>query len=161
MKRMKTYLLSVLAAALIISLIGILAPNGAQSSLKLITSLFFLCVIAAPLPNWLENLPDRIDELVTAPDGGSAEDDYRQQANEALDGASKTYLAQALTQYLEQKFSIPQGEVRCQILWSEEESATPEKVTVILSGTAIWKNPDSIEAAVTELLGCECVTAIE
>lgn len=158
---MKAYLLSVLAAALAISLIGILAPNGSQSSLKLISSLFFLCVIAAPLPKLLEDLPRRMEDLITSPGGDSAEDDYRQQADQALENASKTYLAQMLTQFLEQKFSIASGEVRCQIRWKEGENPTPERVTVILSGSAIWKNPDAIESAVTELLGCECVTAIE
>ncbi len=158
---MKAYLLSVLAAALAISLIGILAPNGSQSSLKLISSLFFLCVIAAPLPKWLEALPNRMEDLTASPNGDASEEDYRQQANQALDSASKTYLAQTLTQFLEQKFSISPGEVRCQIRWKEGENPAPEKVTVILSGSAIWKNPDTIESAVTELLGCECVTAIE
>lgn len=157
---MKEYLLSVLAAALAISLIGILAPNGSQSALKLLSALFFLWVIAAPLPDWLATLPNRI-EGIPSTDSDSAEQDYQQQANDALNTASKAYLAQILTQFLEQEFSIPTGEVRCAIRWAEGEEALPERVTVILSGSAIWKNPKDIEAAVTNLLGCECVTAIE
>lgn len=157
---MKEYLLSVLAAALAISLIGILAPNGSQSALKLLSALFFLCMIAAPLPQWLSALPKRIEEITTPPQN-TAEQDYQQQATDALNAASKAYLAQILTQFLEEKFSIPTGEVRCAIRWAEGEEALPERVTVILSGSAIWKNPKDIEAAVTNLLGCECVTAIE
>ena len=157
---MKEYLLSVLAASLAISLVGILAPNGTQSSLKLLSALFFLCVIAAPLPKWLSALPDRIEEI-TSPDQNTTEQDYQQQAADALNAASKAYLAQMLTQFLEEKFSIPTGEVRCAIQWAAEEEARPEKITVILSGSAIWKNPNDIETAVTQLLGCECVTAIE
>ena len=158
---MKEYLLSVLSAALVISLVGMLAPNGAQGSLKLISALFLLLVIAAPLPKLLTAIPDRIENLFQTNGNGGEEDDFRQQANLTLENASKTYLAQALTQLLEQKFSIPTGEVRCVIRWTDGDQAKPEKVTVILSGSAIWKNPNQIEAAVTELLGCECVTAIE
>lgn len=157
---MKEYLLSVLAAALALSIVGILSPNGSQSSLKLLSSLFLLLVIAAPLPRFLTTLPDRLGELFSASQQGE-ESDYRQQAEQALEGASKAYLAQALTQLLEQRFSIPSGEVRCVIRWNDQEEASPQRVTVILSGSAIWKNPNEIESAVTELLGCECVTAIE
>ena len=89
------------------------------------------------------------------------DDAYENAANEALENASKAYLAQALTRLLEERFSIPSGEVRCVILWASEEEAKPQKVTVILSGSAICKNPNQIEEEVTNLLGCPCVTAIE
>ena len=157
---MKEYLLSLLSAAFAISLVGILAPNGTQSSIKLLSALFFLCVIAAPLPQWLSALPERIEEI-TSSDPSKTDEDYKQQAADTLNAASKAYLAQMLTQFLEERFSIPTGEVRCAIQWAAGEEARPEKITVILSGSAIWKNPNDIETAVTQLLGCECVTAIE
>ena len=50
----------------------------------------------------------------------------------------------------------------CAVLWEEEDGiAAPARVTVILSGGSIWKDPNAIEATVSALLGCECVTAIE
>ena len=155
---MKEYLLSVLSAALVIALVGMLTPNGASGSLKLISALFLLLAIAAPLPKLLTSIPDQIENLFQS-NGG--EEDFHQQADLTLENASKAYLAQSLTQLLEQKFSIPTGEVRCTIRWADGDQAKPERVTVILSGSAIWKNPNQIEATVAELLGCECVTAIE
>ena len=158
---MKEYLLSLFAASLVIALVGILSPNGSGGYLKLISALFFLCVLAAPLPKLLDSLPDLMGEITGATEKEELEEDYRQQANAALEGASKTYFAQTLTELLEQQFSIPSGEVRCTVLWEDAEELRPKQVTVILSGSAIWKNPDHIEQAVEELLGCECVTAIE
>lgn len=161
MINMKEYVLSLLCASVVIALVGILAPNATASQLKLVASLFFICVLAAPIPRFLESIPDLMQELTGAVEKDDLEENYREQTNAALESASKTYLAQTLTSFLEQRFSIPVGEVRCTILWEKDESVSPEKVTVILSGSAIWKNPNDIEAAVRELLGCECVTAIE
>lgn len=157
---MKEYLLSVLASALILSLVSILMPNNAQTSVKLISALFFLCVLIAPFPKWIRAIPDYIESLSSIQNQEST-DDYHQQANELLNGASKTYVAQMLTEYLEQQFSIPSGEVRCLIQWDDGDAPRPTKITVILSGSAIWKDPAPIETAVVELLDCECVTAIE
>ena len=97
-------------------------------------------------------------------DVGSETDssDYTAQMEEAVQSASKTYFAQSLTQMLEQRFSITPGEVRCSIQWAEgDDGMQPLKITLILSGSAIWKNPADMEEFVTGLLGCECVTAIE
>ncbi len=67
-----------------------------------------------------------------------------------------------LTVTIEKQFGIEAGEVRCLVAWEQEgETLTPTRVTVVLSGKAIWKDPHAIEAFVTELLGCDCTTAIE
>ena len=161
MNVMKEYLLSLLCASVVITLVGILAPNATASQLKLIGSLFFICILAAPIPRVLESIPDLMQELTGVSEKEDLEEDYREQTNAALESASKTYLAQTLTSLLEQRFSIPTGEVRCMILWEDGDAVRPQKVTVILSGSAIWKNPNEIEATVRELLSCECVTAIE
>lgn len=158
---MKEYLLSLLCTSVVIALVGILTPNATASQLKLIASLFFICVLAAPIPRFLESIPDLMQELTGTTEKEDLEEDYREQTNAALENASKTYLAQTLTSLLEQRFAIPVGEVRCTILWDDADEVRPKKVTVILSGSAIWKNPNEIESAVRELLGCECVTAIE
>ena len=158
---MKTYLLSLFAASLVIALVSILAPSNATKYIKLISSLFFLCILAAPLPKLLDTLPDFFYEVTGDQEKDQMDESYQEKADQLLEGASKTYVAQMLTELLEQRFSIPTGEVRCVIQWEESEKAKPQKVTVILSGSAIWKNPETIEKTVTELLGCECITAIE
>ena len=158
---MQEYLLSLLIVSIAIALVQLLAPNATASHVKLICSLIFICVLASPLPQFLKKLPELSKEILNITNQPSSDNEYEEIMNDALENASKTYLAQALTSLLVERFSIPAGEVRCAIQWSGDGTAEPQKVTVILSGSAIWKNPDPIEAAVTELLGCPCVTAIE
>ena len=158
---MKEYLLSLLAASLCAALVGILAPSNFQKYVRFISSLFLICVLVAPLPRVLSsiNAPDGLPDLIGS---SSASSDYKDRMEEALEQASGTYFAEMLTQLIEERFSISEGTVRCSVKWRDGgDRLTPERVTVILSGSAIWKNPSEIESFVGSLLGCECVIAIE
>ncbi len=159
---MQTYLLSLLGGALAAALVGILAPEGASRHIRLVSSLFLICVLVAPLPKAIGSVSSWFEELEEAADAGeSGGGDYAAQLEAAMESASRSYFAQSLTQMLEQRFSIPAGEVRCTVRWQQDEELRPERVTLVLSGSAIWKNPAEMEEFVTGLLGCECVTAIE
>lgn len=159
---MQTYLLSLLGGALAAALVGILAPEGASRHIRLVSSLFLICVLVAPLPKAIGSVSSWFEELEEAADAGeSGGGDYAAQLEAAMESASRSYFAQSLTQMLEQRFSIPAGEIRCTVRWQQGEELRPERVTLVLSGSAIWKNPAEMEKFVTGLLGCECVTAIE
>jgi len=160
---MKAYLLSLLGASLTIALVGILSPNATSKHLKWLCSLFFVCVLIAPLPRLLEWAMENGERLSSPSIGDSSTvTDYQKQMEEAVNSASRSYFAQTLTQMLEQRFDVTPGEVRCLIVWEEEgEQLRPQKITLILSGSAIWKNPAELEDFVTNLLGCDCVSAIE
>ena len=155
---MNAYFLSLLGAALLAALIGMLSPEGGiGKTLRLLTSLVLICVIAAPLPGLiakLSEIPDSIQE--------EQQLDFSEQSQAALDAASRSYFARALTAHLEEKFNIPQGEIYCIISWSELENETkPKHITLILSGSAKWKNPQTMQSYVSELLGCSCDSAID
>lgn len=159
---MQTYLLSLLGGALAAALVGILAPEGASRHIRLVSSLFLICVLVAPLPKAIGSVSSWFEELEEAADAGeSGGGDYAAQLEAAMESASRSYFAQSLTQMLEQRFSIPAGEIRCTVRWQQDEELRPERVTLVLSGSTIWKNPAEMEEFVTGLLGCECVTAIE
>ena len=165
---MKEYFISVLAASLIAALIGILTPdgekNGTSKLLKFLTSLFLICVLVAPLTDLVCSLQKLADGEINLPDiEEELKPNYEQQRDEALSSASKTYFTQALTQMLEQEFSIASGEIRCIVVWEQTDNGEerPARITLVLSGKAVWKDPKQMEAFVTELLGCECISAIE
>lgn len=164
---MKQYLLTLIAAALLAALVGILSPDGERGGIakhmRLLISLFLVCVLIAPLRGVIINLQDLINGDFSLPELGlENEDDYRQQMENALDDASVNYFCDMLTQSIESQFSISPGDVRCRVDWQREgERLSPTRVTVILSGKAIWQDPKPIQAYVSELLGCECITAIE
>ncbi len=164
---MKEYIVSLITAALVAALIGILSPDGEGGGLakhmRLLTSLFLLCVIIAPVGEMIGSFDDLLEGTDPFPEiDGSTAEDYQTQLEEALASAAKPYFASLLIEAIEREFSIPTGEVRCAIRWSEDAgNAFPERISIILSGSAIWKDPSGIENFVRERIGCECVTAIE
>lgn len=162
---MKTYILSMLAAALVAAVVGILSPSGEgggiSKHMRLLCSLFLLCVLLSPLISVLDALGDLANGSFLSPDVElEEEEDYRDRLEGAMDEATRTYFAQMLTECLCDELSLKAGEVRCHVLWDEEDG-TPKKVTVLLSGSAIWQDPKRICSFVTSLLDCECVCALE
>ena len=163
----KSYLLTVIGASLLAALISILAPKGKGDGLskhmRLLTSLFLICVMISPIKGLAETLTGWIGGEITFPwEENEDEENYREQMEGALQSASKEYFTNQLTETVKAYFSMEDGSVRCQIKWeSSQENLRPARVTVILSGASIWKNPEEIEAFVHELLHCECITAIE
>lgn len=163
---MKEYLLSIIAAALFAAMLGILTPFGKGTALsahmRLILAIFLLCILLSPLKNavtgavdWFsggfeEQLPQETDK-----------EEYQKELEDAINSSSRTYLTSLLIDRLESEFAIKSGEVRCAIRWEGDTGARPRRVSVILSGDAVWKDPSKIEKYVEQLLGCECVSAIE
>lgn len=158
---MTAYLLSLLGASLTVALINLLAPDSAAGHLRFISSLFLVCVLVSPLPSALGSLEGITDGIGGITDESTPSTDPSAEIEEAMNSASKVYFAQTLTRMLTERFAISEGEIRCSIRWAEGDALQPERVTVILSGSAKWKDPEEIEAFVSSLLGCECVSAIE
>lgn len=164
---MTSYLFTLVAASLAATVIGILAPSGERGALnqhvRLITALVLVALLISPMHGAISSVRDFFNGNLTLPGlDAPTEDSYRDQMEEALNGASTEYFTQALTRMLESEFEIGVGQVRCRVDWQTDEGRlTPKLVTVILSGKAIWKDAGAIERFVNELLGCECVSAIE
>lgn len=159
---MTAYLLSVLGASFAVALVNLLAPESSAGHLRFLSSLLLVCVLIAPLPSAIEGLEGITGELTDRNDGDNRHEESEELLEEALNSASRTYFAQTLTRMLADRFEISEENLRCAIRWEEDgEQSRPSRVTVILSGDAIWENPDGIEQFVSALLGCECVTAIE
>ncbi len=159
---MKAYLLSIMAASLAIAVVNMLTPSGQVKYVKLLTSLVLVCVLIAPLKGAVETVIAWGSGDLTLP-GVEADDEetLQKELENATTEASKSYVAQRLTEALQTEFSMDAGTVRTHIEWSAGDTVRPQRVTVLLSGASIWKNPHEIQAYVEELLGCECVTAIE
>ena len=161
---MQAYFISLLTTALVGILIGMLCPDGGLAKhVRLLSALVLVCVLISPLKGAIEALRNFAENGIELPIGDSTQsEDLRNQFSEATDEASKSYFTQMLTETLEKEFSMPTGTVRCSIIWKKSgEQLSPSRITVILSGSSIWKNPHEIETFVTTLLECECVTAIE
>ena len=164
MDDIKTYLLSIFATALLITVVDILAPSGSGLSkyLKLTTSLVLVCILIAPTVSLAQRLKELTNGDWSFSIDGEIENSYSAELQNALDNASFAYFEGMLKQTLCEEFAIAEDDLRLRVDWSENgETVRPKKVTVILSGKAIWKDPAKIEGYVTSLLDCDCVSAIE
>lgn len=163
---LKSYFLSVAAAALIAAICSLLAPSGEGGGIakhvKLLTSLLLVCVLIAPVGNLIEGLQGALSGEITFPWEENGRDTEEENLQDRLDEVSTAYFTELLTQSLEREFAIETGDLRCAIQWEGEgEQMRPARVTLLLSGKAVWKDPEAMEKFVTELLDCECVSAIE
>lgn len=164
---MQTYLITLIAASMAVTLISLLAPSGERGGLvpymRLFTALFLLCVLVSPIRGAITSLRELLNGELSLPGIDTPqEDSYREELESAMGAASTEYFAQALTRMLEGEFEIETGQIRCRVDWElDNGQLSPCRVTVILSGRAIWKDAGAIERHVEELLGCECVSAIE
>ena len=164
MEDIKTYMLSIFATALFITAVDILTPAGGGLSkhLKLITALIFVCILISPTVSLVERIREFANGNWELNFEGDIEDHYSSQLQDALDNASRDYFEGMLKQTLCDQFEINEDDVRIRVDWSGEgENLRPQKVTVILSGKAIWKNSAKMEEYVSSLLNCDCVSAIE
>ena len=166
MEDIKVYMLSIFATALLITVVDILAPSGTNGGLskhlKLMTSLVFVCILISPTVSLAERLGEFANGNWEFDIEGDIENHYAEELQNALDDASQDYFEGMLTKTLCEQFEIAEDDIRTHIEWSGEgENLRPQKVTVILSGKAIWKNSAKIEEYVSSLLDCDCVSAIE
>ena len=165
MEDIKAYLLSIFATALLITVVDILAPSsagGLSKHLKLVLSLVFVCVLISPTVTLAERLLAFSNGDWELEIEGDLKDHYSQELQNALDDASKDYFEDMLTLTISQEFDILEDDLRVIVEWDGVgESLRPKKVTLILSGSAIWKNPAKMEEYVSSLLNCDCVSAIE
>lgn len=160
---MDGYVLSLVGAALISALVGVLAPVGSTAKyVKLITSLFLICVLISPVKGLIVGLRELINgDFSFSQKQEQAEEDFRLQAESLTNETAKLYFTDMLTARILSRFSISPDELRCAVDWSTDGSPQPTQITVFLSGHAIWQDTHAIEAFVTELIGVPCQSALE
>ena len=149
---MQEYLVALAGMSVLIALVCALVPSQGQAHVKLLCSLCVVCLICVPLVHTAKDISQgewEIPEEWMEPE--AQEPDYGQVADRLLVGQ--------LQVLLEQKFGL--GAEQCRILaqWDEQDKVT--HVTLVLSGKAIWQDPDPIRAYVQQLLGCACTVVLD
>ena len=157
---MKSYLLSLFGACVVAILAEMILPERAEKFFRLITSLFLVCVLIAPLPRAARAIQKITRDLFSQAQEEETLDRYNEEMQATVDEASRTYFVQMLTATLCERFNIKSSDLTCSVTWDQEGEPSVERVTLILSGSAIWKDPEPMEEFVSGLLGCECVSAI-
>lgn len=159
------YLIHVVSAVVAGTLAELLPPDGEEGSgrmLKLLVSLLILCVIALPLLELLSGAPDallgQIEDYFDAleEDGQTVYDEYAAQTMEYIRAESADQAEIELAALLASHFDISRENIQVEItLSSGEEGISLKKVTVLLSGSAVFADPYAIEEYLAVLFGSE------
>ncbi len=164
---MKVYIISLISIAAVAALVEIFSPKRFEKYMKLVLSLCVVCVLTGPFVSIVNTLygisnGDVSDIWDLSPSG--EHEDYDKIMYDTILAAGRENVRQGIGQVLRERFGIPYEEckVSVDITYDEEnEEFSVNKVTLVLSGASIWRDPYEIEEYIEKLLGCECVTAIE
>lgn len=158
---MREYLLSVVAAAIAVGAVTALMPEGEGGGLRrhvsFVGALCVLAILISPVGELMGFLGDlSFRSFGTVEDGTKSE--YEEIYAEYLQYASAENLSDSVAAMLCDRFDIPPEQCRVRVrVGSRDGRAAAEQVTVILSGSALLRDPYEIEGFISDLLGCECV----
>ncbi len=155
---MKNELIPFLSGVLGVGIVSCLFPNRKTISgvLKLLTALLILGAVITPLQSLLNTFSfQTADDWLQNYENTQS---YESEWNESLLNATGEYLEKTLCTYLQNQYGINEGELRCSVEMSEDGQVN--KISLILSGKAMWKDPTPMEKEVTELFDCPCESLI-
>ena len=172
---MSKYLYSVICTVAAAGIAMISLPGESRSGMKkhvgLICSLCVLCIIISPFSELINNISDFLESggeamfgQIGKEDKAELYDEYESIYNKYLDGGYGNNIGQAVKDSLLKKFGIPSDQLRVLTEFSDKNgdgAREPCKITVILSGSSIFREPREIERFISELFECMCVCAIE
>ena len=153
--------MTLMAVALLGSMIGMLAPNGdLKKYLHLACGICLLCVLAAPVLSLLKNGIPSLDFLWEEQKHPSTNYDEIYQ-NSLHDGNWENAKNVIKNQILEE-FSLPSDSLAVQVVIEskndiENASYTMKEIRLTLSGEAIFVDPSELSEFVNRTYSCPCV----
>lgn len=158
------YLMGVIGAALIGGVITSVLPDaGGGGALKkyvgFIASLCVLCIIIAPASDALDAISGFFDGGL---DGWVDENSvkYENEYYEYLASYGRENAEEGISALICREFSIDAEDCHVSAELSEADGVLClDRIRVILSGRAIFKDPYKIEDYLTKTFGCECIVS--
>lgn len=159
---MNGYVYGIIGTAAVIGALESLLPKTGKTRpyVRLVAALCLLCVIVRPVGGFLSTLSDRLEDGFSVSEGTSEERTrYEEILTGQVESVVREELQEAVAEALAERFSIQSCEVGV-ALARREEGLAVTRVVVTLTGRDVFKDPYAVEAYVSELLGCECITVI-
>ncbi|HHT53921.1 MAG TPA: hypothetical protein GX011_03175 [Clostridiales bacterium] len=158
---MREYLMSVIGAALLVGVVGMIIPAGAGEGLKrhvgLVGSLCVLCILISPATKVLGTLSEFSEGGWSGWFEESGEE-YSRKYSDFLLSVGKENIERGIVALLGEKFGIPESECSVTAEVRERDGELEVvRVTVVLTGKSVLRDPYAIEAYISGLLGCECI----
>ncbi len=146
------YLYSLALAAVLVALVSTLVPESAAQHAKLLCSLCVIALLISPVMSLMHAVGQGAWEI---PDAWQNE----QQEQQDYEQFSDALVVGQLQVLLEREQGLPPAQCRVLVEWGEDGGVS--QVTLLLSGKAIWRDPDPIIAYVEGLLDCKCKVVLE
>lgn len=143
---------SLALAAVLVALVCALVPESAVQHAKLLCSFCVIALLISPVMSLVQAVGQGAWEIPEAwQEGEQEEQDYAQFSDALVVGQ--------LQVLLEREQGLSPKECRVLVEWGEDGGV--KAVTLLLSGKAIWRDPDPIIAYVEGLLDCTCKVVLE
>ena len=149
---MGEYLYSLALVAVLVALVCTLVPESAMQHAKLLCSLCVIALLVSPVMSLVQAVGNGTWEIPEAWQEGEQEEQNYAQFSDAL-------VVGQLQVLLEREQGLSPKECRILVQWGEDSGV--REVTLLLSGKAIWRDPDPIIAYVEGLLDCTCKVVLE
>ena len=149
---MGEYLYSLALVAVLVALVCTLVPESAMQHAKLLCSLCVIALLVSPVMSLVQAVGNGTWEIPEAWQEGEQEEQNYEQFSDAL-------VVGQLQVLLEREQGLSPKECRILVQWGEDGGV--REVTLLLSGKAIWRDPDPLCTYVEELLDCTCKVVLE
>lgn len=154
---MSAGVLGLFGVAMGAALIELLLPgeekSGVRQAVRLLSALIVLCLLLSPLASMLGSADDFLQREIVLPDGES-EACFGERFEEAIEQRSMAEFKELLLQYLYEEHGVEKEDCEVEVTLSEDGELA--LVRVRLSGAALLRDPEEIEAGLREKLDC-CV----
>ncbi len=163
---MKQYIITVVIVGMIGSIVSILSPDGEGGGLKshvrLAIGLVLTLVCVSPLISLVKTLGELDVQGLVGEIEGSDREEYESIFQSGYDAAEIENLKEGIKAILRERFDIADDECYVSVVTraDNDEKRRLERIFINFYGAAIWKNTGEIESYLSELFGCEIVTAV-
>ena len=144
------------AASLLIALICAVVPAQGTAQIKLLCSLCVVCLICAPVVQAVRALGS--GELII-PDAWIEQEEQESGREQDYEQLAQSMLAGQLQVLLERDMQLTPEQCRIFAEWGDGGEVV--RITLVLSGKAIWRDPDPIKEYVQTLMGCPCTVVLD
>ena len=167
---MNGYIYSIVCIAAAGGIVSIISPSsGIKKHLKLVCALCLLCVMIAPISNFISGMRDFFESdssefFGTSDIESELRDKYESIYDKYLEGGYGDSVGEAVKAILYEEKGVAKENCRVSVQFADNDgdgAREPSKITVILSGKDVFRDPEDIKELVSEIFECECVCAID
>ena len=163
---MRQYIISVMIAGVVGAIVALLAPDGEGGGLKrhvnLAVGLVIVTVSVSPIIGFVRDLGEFDADSIIENVGDADKEEYESIFYEGYGAAEIENLKEGIKSILLERFGVKEDECYISVTTGVGQDGKRELKRIFINfyGAAIMKNTEEIEDYLSNLLGCEIVSAV-